>query len=79
MYTPLKTWGARNGGKKVGFVGLGGLGQMGLKLAKAMGNEVTIISRSTGKESIVVLMSRHIFFIKYLFLSQERPSLEDGS
>ena len=48
-YTPLKKWGALNGGKNIGIVGLGGLGQMGLLLAKAMGNKVTVISRSMGK------------------------------
>ena len=36
--------------KKVGIVGFGGLGQMGTKLAKAMGCEVTILSRSTKKK-----------------------------
>ena len=46
MYTPMKKWGVRDGGKRVGIVGLGGLGQMGVLLAKAMGNEVTVISRS---------------------------------
>ena len=53
MYTPLKDWGALNGGKRVGVVGLGGLGMMGLILAKAMGNEVTVISRSMG-ESVIL-------------------------
>ncbi len=28
---------ARNGGKRVGIIGIGGLGQMGVRLAKAMG------------------------------------------
>jgi uncharacterized zinc-type alcohol dehydrogenase-like protein len=37
-------------GSKVAIVGLGGLGHMGLKLAKAMGAEVTLFSRSPGKE-----------------------------
>ena len=57
MYTPLKDWGALNGGKRVGVVGLGGLGMMGLILAKAMGNEVTVISRSMGKSVILKLIS----------------------
>ncbi|MBL8527665.1 MAG: NAD(P)-dependent alcohol dehydrogenase [Burkholderiales bacterium] len=48
-YSPLRRWGA-GPGKKVGVVGLGGLGHMALKLAKAMGAEVTLFSRSRGKE-----------------------------
>ncbi len=50
MFSPLKHWGADKGGKRVGIVGIGGLGQMGIRLAKAMGNEVTAISTSPNKE-----------------------------
>lgn len=49
-YSPLRHWGA-GPGRKVAVVGLGGLGHMGLKLAKAMGAEVTLFSRSPGKEA----------------------------
>jgi len=38
------------GGLKIGIAGLGGLGLMGVKLAVAMGNEVTVISTSPNKE-----------------------------
>ena len=38
-------------GKRVGIVGFGGLGHMAAKLAKAMGAEVVILSRSTAKEA----------------------------
>lgn len=48
-YSPLRRWGA-GPGKKVAVVGLGGLGHMALKLAKAMGADVTLFSRSPGKE-----------------------------
>lgn len=37
------------GGLRVGIAGLGGLGQMGLKLALAMGNTVTVVSTSPNK------------------------------
>lgn len=48
-YSPLKTWNVKKG-TRVGVVGLGGLGHMAVKLATAMGAEVTVISRSTDKE-----------------------------
>ena len=48
-YSPLRHWKVGSG-SKVAVVGLGGLGHMGLKLAKAMGAEVTLFSRSSGKE-----------------------------
>ncbi|MES2801559.1 MAG: NAD(P)-dependent alcohol dehydrogenase [Bdellovibrionota bacterium] len=47
-YSPLKRYGAKKG-KKVGVVGLGGLGHMAVKIAKAMGAEVTVFSTSPGK------------------------------
>jgi uncharacterized zinc-type alcohol dehydrogenase-like protein len=49
-YSPLRHWHV-GPGSKVAIVGLGGLGHMGLKLAKAMGAEVTLFSRSPGKEA----------------------------
>lgn len=47
-YSPLKRFNV-GPGKKVGIVGLGGLGHMGVKIAKAMGAEVTIFSTSEAK------------------------------
>jgi len=44
-YSPLRHWNV-GGGQKVGVVGLGGLGHMAVKLAKAMGAEVTVLSQS---------------------------------
>jgi uncharacterized zinc-type alcohol dehydrogenase-like protein len=48
LYSPLKHWGA-GPGKKVAIVGLGGLGHMGVKLAHALGAEVTVLSQSNRK------------------------------
>jgi uncharacterized zinc-type alcohol dehydrogenase-like protein len=48
-YSPLRHWGA-GPGKKVAVVGLGGLGHMAVKLAHAMGAEVTVLSRSLKKK-----------------------------
>jgi uncharacterized zinc-type alcohol dehydrogenase-like protein len=48
-YSPLRHWNA-GPGKKVAIIGLGGLGHMGVKLAHAMGAEVTVLSRSLNKK-----------------------------
>lgn len=47
-YSPLKHWKV-GPGKRVGIVGLGGLGHMGVKLAKAMGAEVIVFTTSLSK------------------------------
>lgn len=47
-YSPLRHWRV-GGGTRVGIVGLGGLGQMGVKLAHAMGAEVTLFTTSAAK------------------------------
>lgn len=49
-YSPLKRWGV-GPGKSVAVAGLGGLGHMGVKLAVAMGAEVTVLSTSPSKEA----------------------------
>ncbi|QRN93552.1 NAD(P)-dependent alcohol dehydrogenase [Archangium violaceum] len=48
-YAPLRHWGA-GPGKKVAVVGLGGLGHMAVKLAHAMGADVTVLSQSLSKK-----------------------------
>jgi len=48
-YSPLRHWGA-GPGKKVAVVGLGGLGHMAVKLAHALGAEVTVLSQSLKKQ-----------------------------
>ncbi|MBU2760845.1 NAD(P)-dependent alcohol dehydrogenase [Acidithiobacillus sulfurivorans] len=47
-YSPLRHWQV-GPGKKVGIVGLGGLGHMGVKLAHAMGAHVVLFTTSPGK------------------------------
>ncbi|MGC1549912.1 MAG: NAD(P)-dependent alcohol dehydrogenase [Rhodanobacter sp.] len=49
-WSPLRHWKIGKG-SKVAVIGLGGLGHMGLKFAKAMGADVTLFTRSPGKES----------------------------
>lgn len=48
VFSPLKHWGVK-AGMKVGVVGVGGLGHMAIKYAKALGAEVTAISTSASK------------------------------
>ncbi len=47
-YSPLKHYGVKPG-DRVGILGMGGLGHMGIKFAKAMGAEVTLFTRSASK------------------------------
>jgi uncharacterized zinc-type alcohol dehydrogenase-like protein len=49
VFSPLNHWHA-GPGKKVAIVGLGGLGHMGVKIAHAMGAEVTVLSQSLSKK-----------------------------
>ncbi|NHZ62583.1 NAD(P)-dependent alcohol dehydrogenase [Massilia genomosp. 1] len=49
LYSPLNHWKA-GPGKKVAIIGLGGLGHMGVKIAHAMGAEVTVLSQSLSKQ-----------------------------
>jgi uncharacterized zinc-type alcohol dehydrogenase-like protein len=49
LYSPLRHWNA-GPGKKVAIVGMGGLGHMGVKIAHAMGADVTVLSQSLSKK-----------------------------
>ena len=48
-FSPMKHWGVK-AGDKVGVIGLGGLGHMAVKLARALGAEVTVFTRHPDKE-----------------------------
>jgi uncharacterized zinc-type alcohol dehydrogenase-like protein len=48
-YSPMRRWGIAKG-MKVGVVGLGGLGHMGVKFAKAFGAHVVVFTTSPGKK-----------------------------
>jgi uncharacterized zinc-type alcohol dehydrogenase-like protein len=48
-YSPMRHWGVTQG-KKVGVVGLGGLGHMGVKFAHALGAQVVVFTTSPGKK-----------------------------
>lgn len=55
LYDPLKHWGALDGKKMtIGVIGIGGLGTMGIKMAKAMGHRVVAISTSPNKKDLAL-------------------------
>ncbi len=58
LYSPLRHWQA-GPGKRVAIVGLGGLGHMGVKIANALGAEVTVISRGTKKQDDATSLGAH--------------------
>ncbi|HJV48120.1 MAG TPA: NAD(P)-dependent alcohol dehydrogenase [Geothrix sp.] len=59
-YSPLRHWNTKKG-DKVGVVGLGGLGHMAVKIAAAMGAEVTMLSTSKSKEADARKLGAHHF------------------
>lgn len=61
LYSPLKHWKA-GPGQAVAIVGLGGLGHMGVKLANAMGAEVTVLSQSPKKSNDAKRLGAHHFY-----------------
>jgi alcohol dehydrogenase (NADP+) len=61
LYSPLMHWNA-GPGKKVAIIGLGGLGHMGVKIAHALGAEVTVLSHSLNKQEDGRRMGADHFF-----------------
>jgi uncharacterized zinc-type alcohol dehydrogenase-like protein len=60
-FSPLHHWQA-GPGKKVGVVGLGGLGHMAVKIAHAMGADVTVLSHSPKKEADAKRLGANQYF-----------------
>ncbi len=60
LYSPLKHWKA-GPGKKVAIMGLGGLGHVGVKIARALGAEVTVLSHTDKKRDDAMRMGAHQF------------------
>lgn len=60
LYSPLRHWKAE-AGKRVGIIGLGGLGHMGVKIARALGAHVTVLSHSEKKREDAMKMGAHEF------------------
>jgi uncharacterized zinc-type alcohol dehydrogenase-like protein len=61
-YSPLRQWNVKEG-DRVGVMGLGGLGHMAVKLAAAMGAEVTVLSTSPNKEEDAKALGAHKFVV----------------
>jgi uncharacterized zinc-type alcohol dehydrogenase-like protein len=57
-YSPLRKWKVGKG-QRVGVVGLGGLGHMGVKFAHALGAEVVVFTTSKGKKEDALRMGAH--------------------
>ncbi len=57
-YSPLRHWKV-GPGKKVGIVGLGGLGHMGVKFARAFGAHVVVFTTSPGKKEDAIRLGAH--------------------
>jgi uncharacterized zinc-type alcohol dehydrogenase-like protein len=61
MYSPLRNWSA-GPGKRVAIIGMGGLGHIGVKIAAALGAEVTVLSQSLKKqEDALRLGAQHYY------------------
>ena len=60
LYSPLKHWDVKKG-SKVGIIGLGGLGHMGVKFAHAMGADVTVFSHSPNKKDDALKLGANHF------------------
>lgn len=69
-WSPLRQWGVTKG-SKVAVVGLGGLGHMALKLAYALGAEVTLFTRSKGKEADARRLGAH-----HVVLSTDKAQMD---
>jgi len=61
-YSPLRHW-ETGPGKRVAILGLGGLGHMGVKLARAMGAEVSVLSHSPAKKADALRLGAHDFHV----------------
>ena len=73
LYSPLRHWKC-GPGMKVGIIGLGGLGHMGVKFAHAMGAQVTMITSSPGKEDDARMLGAD-----HVLLSRDAAAMEQAA
>ena len=62
LYSPLRHWKVGTG-TRVGIIGLGGLGHVGVKIACAMGAEVTVFSHTPRKRDEAMRLGAHHFHV----------------
>ncbi|XP_024976422.1 mannitol dehydrogenase-like [Cynara cardunculus var. scolymus] len=79
-YSPLRHYGLDKPGTKLGVVGLGGLGHVAVKMAKAFGAEVTVFSTTPAKkqEALEGLKADHFIVTKDLEQMQAATGTLDG-
>ncbi len=70
-YSPLRHWKAGKG-QRVGVVGLGGLGHMGVKIAHALGAEVVVFTTSAGKKADAVRLGAHEVVVSTIAADMKR-------
>ena len=73
VYSPLAHFGLKERGLRGGILGLGGVGHMGVKIAKAFGHHVTVISSSDKKKQEAL---EHVGADQYLVSSDESAMQE---
>ncbi|QLY32219.1 NAD(P)-dependent alcohol dehydrogenase [Nocardia huaxiensis] len=71
LFSPLRHWNA-GPGKRVAIIGMGGLGHIGVKIAAAMGAEVTVLSHSLSKQA-----DGEKFGAKHYYATSERQTFKD--
>ena len=76
MYSPLLHWKA-GPGKKVGIIGLGGLGHMGVKIAHALGAEVSVLSHSIRKQDEARKMGADKFYVASTSIPTGQENFEE--
>eukprot|EP01031_Cornospumella_fuschlensis_P044328 gene44328-54206_t len=74
-YSPLRTWNV-GPGSRVGVVGLGGLGHMAVKLAAAMGADVTVLSRTKDKEADALALGADLVYMGTRFIATQESNAQ---
>ncbi|GMV49842.1 MAG: alcohol dehydrogenase [Nitrospira sp. OLB3] len=60
-YSPLRRWGVGKG-HRLAIIGLGGLGHMAVKIGRALGAQVTVLSHSSDKQADAKRLGAHAFY-----------------